>query len=398
MQTVMPPASAMRPTPFQKPMSSGVGNASVWAPVGAAQPKFEGGALFNVLSSFDFIEAGKSTVLHNQMIYGSCIASRLVAAASRSGNEVWEHAVRDVMGWGFWFYATPMLHRILLKSFAPKDIKDLVIQKNQPPTATGVLGKLKWLNWQINPLSRWNISTTNQLNQRLEQSLTMLRSHYATPETQALTKAREVLSQALAHEEQASAGLLTKVRNSLLGSSGGAPLLNPEQQTAVESAFGAAGKELKGKQGSFFAQLHQTVKEEAKRSALSEAEQLLSAKDRILLSLNKTAQSKVPTDSSLHRLLNAETLIKASYQKAAKSRNLVAGVGLVLAVALLGFGIPLYNIYTTKKKMANGQKPQDPVQNDWSPVGFQQAGPGNRPINRYEAQSVSYPAYATQPR
>jgi hypothetical protein len=134
---------------------------------GGKSPQFAG-----VFSEFDFIDIGKSTMRHNQLIYGVCIVSRLLAASKRSWNEVREHAFRDLFGWAFWFYATPMILRGFLKALAPKDVQDVVIRRIPKPEQGGMLKKL---NWWINPLVNTEIATTEQIKERLSQAIHQLK-------------------------------------------------------------------------------------------------------------------------------------------------------------------------------------------------------------------------------
>lgn len=321
--------------------------------------RFRGNPLFNAFAEFDFVEVGKSSIRHNQVVYGICIVSRLIAAASRSWNEVREHAIRDLMGWTFWFYATPMLHRFLLKGFAPKDVKDLVIHTRPQPDASGVMGKLKLLNWYVNPLARWEIPTTVQLEQRLSQSLTMLGKNYETPEVEALLKTREAITKGFTVPEPVGEGFLQSMGRSI-------GKLNPfgsANHTTAEVIRERLGSELQGLSAgltppsqTLSERLQIAIGETLTAHGSSGPMKTARLKDELMLAINKIAQESATAESRLDVLLKAEELLKASYSKAIKSRNLVGGVGLVLAIVLLGVGIPLYNVYVTKMKVAAAKK------------------------------------------
>jgi hypothetical protein len=170
---------------------------------GGQSPKFAG-----VFSEFDFIDIGKSTMRHNQLIYGVCIVSRLLAASKRSWNEVREHAFRDIFGWTFWFYATPMILRGFLKALAPKDVQDVVI-RSVPEPAPGNF--LKKLNWMINPLANTEIATTEQIKERLSQAIHQIK--------ETAVKSPELANKA-ATAEKALESLMTKARIWRNGASG----------------------------------------------------------------------------------------------------------------------------------------------------------------------------------
>ncbi|MBY0404858.1 MAG: hypothetical protein K2X66_13240 [Cyanobacteria bacterium] len=204
--------------PFLGQCTTGFSNAS--------SPKFQGG-LFEALSEFDFTEAGKSTMRHNQLIYASCIVSRVLAASTRSWNEVREHALRDILGWTFWFYATPMIQRGFLKVFAPKDIKPMVIQNYPKPEGTGLWATLKRINWHINPLSRWNIPSSAQIEERMHQALGLLKKDSEGMAPEVLKKSEELIQKTFGKAKQfrnysSAFGLVVAI--ALLGI--GIPMLN----------------------------------------------------------------------------------------------------------------------------------------------------------------------------
>lgn len=128
------------------------------------------------LRTFDFEQVGKSTVRQNMLMYSLVIASRLIAAAKRgheagSYNEVREHALRDILGWTFWFFAAGQVQRLFLRFF-PAKYRDVVVQNpyRMDKTAQGVWPRLKErFKWEFNFLVRGKIPTAEQLEQRMEQ-------------------------------------------------------------------------------------------------------------------------------------------------------------------------------------------------------------------------------------
>lgn len=72
-----------------------------------AKPKFGFVSGPAILRAVDYASLGTSTVGQNMGIYGTVIASRLWQ--SRSPNERWENARRDVLGWYNWFMGSPII-------------------------------------------------------------------------------------------------------------------------------------------------------------------------------------------------------------------------------------------------------------------------------------------------
>jgi hypothetical protein len=134
-------------------------------------PQFQG-AFQNFANALDFEDMAASSFRHSQFIYTACILSRMIAARDRSWNEVREHGVRDILGWTFWFYAIPMVHRLFLAGFAPEDVKPVLLKANERPSgeaAKGIMGWLRKANWTINPLARWSVPSGNQIKERGKQ-------------------------------------------------------------------------------------------------------------------------------------------------------------------------------------------------------------------------------------
>lgn len=130
------------------------------------------------LKAFDFKEMAAANLTQIKLIYGLCILSRIYNASRRSKNEVREVTTRDSMGFTFWFFATPIIQRLFLKTLVPRHLREALVQKAAPPEATaGLRGKLSLLNYKLNPMSRWVIPSSQQIKDQMHQALeTMNRS------------------------------------------------------------------------------------------------------------------------------------------------------------------------------------------------------------------------------
>lgn len=198
-----------------------------------------GGQVFNspgLLRTFDFKTLGQAAIPQNQLIYMMVIASRAAVGMQRSRNEVREVLVRDLVGWSFWFYATPMVLRgyLALASANNPILKAALLQEKPKPNPQQFQGlrkgfeQLKALTWHINPLQRFNMPSPDQLKavknielHRLEASST------AALGDEGLRAARKALHEfydsAVMHRNIATAvGLILTI--GLLGF--GIPLLN----------------------------------------------------------------------------------------------------------------------------------------------------------------------------
>ncbi len=124
----------------------------------------------------DFQELASATINQIKVIYGLCIMSRILAASTRSKNEVREVATRDSMGFTFWFFATPMIQRLFLRFLSPKDLRPGLIVEKAKPAATGggLMNTLKRLSWEISPLARWEIPSAHQVKDRMAHALQAL--------------------------------------------------------------------------------------------------------------------------------------------------------------------------------------------------------------------------------
>lgn len=118
-------------------------------------------SLFNALG--DFKELGKTAVRNNQIIYAGVILSRMLF--SRSANEAWENARRDVLGWYFWFMGSPLMQTALVLGLVPaisKASKGLMVT---PMNQNASLGqKILWT--LSSPSKLWTIASDKQLHQR----------------------------------------------------------------------------------------------------------------------------------------------------------------------------------------------------------------------------------------
>ncbi len=140
-----------------------------------ASPRFGAGFSPNQVAGLakrlDFKEIGQSSLEQLQLIYGVCILWRWGAAwyrgqrtPTKSNNEIRETVLRDSLGFSFWFFATPILQRLFLKRLAPKDVSKSLLEKTANPDKSGVRGFFRNLNHQWNPLSRYAIPSSRQVN------------------------------------------------------------------------------------------------------------------------------------------------------------------------------------------------------------------------------------------
>jgi len=183
---------ALRPSLFPKALPT-PGTKPAAQPGSATQPNQAphfGGPVNSGLSTYqkllhkmDFRSFGTSYLNQIQVIYAGCIGWRLVAANERrkdsptkSWNEVRENALRDSMGYLFWFFATPMLQRGILsyvtKKHNPAIGNSLYEVNKEVANGKGFIGRLK--AW--NPLYRVDIPSSEQVKNQKEQALQHLRS------------------------------------------------------------------------------------------------------------------------------------------------------------------------------------------------------------------------------
>lgn len=134
-----------------------------------------------LLKHFDFAEIGNSHVKQIQLVYAACILWRLVAANERrkasptqSYNEIRESALRDSVGYAFWFFGTPLLQRAYLK-LIPEDYSKALIKKNpQDQAAKGILQRAKSALKQWNPITGYAIPSSEQIKDLRTQALQSL--------------------------------------------------------------------------------------------------------------------------------------------------------------------------------------------------------------------------------
>jgi hypothetical protein len=139
-------------------------------------------AISQVVRNLDFVRQGNSAFEQCKLIYGSCIGSRATIGAIRSGehdsfnpveqlgNEGNEVVRRDGLGWLFWFYATPMVQAATLLGLSAVgaikgDVRKILLTRNPEPES----GFWKKLNYQINPLVRYNIPKAPEIGDRIAQ-------------------------------------------------------------------------------------------------------------------------------------------------------------------------------------------------------------------------------------
>jgi hypothetical protein len=145
-------------------------------PQTANQPKFSGPCFNDIgkkaLNYVDFRELGSPHLDQIKIIYTCCILWRLVAANERrkatptkSWNEIRESMFRDFVGFMFWFFGTPTLQRAFLGLTTSPEIRTSLIQHNQEKGSP--LRK-------FNPLYNWDIPTSEQVKEQMEQALAAL--------------------------------------------------------------------------------------------------------------------------------------------------------------------------------------------------------------------------------
>lgn len=134
--------------------------------------------------AIDFQNFGQTVVNQVKIIYGAIILSRILAASKRSKNEVRETIVRDGSGFAFYLFTVPMLERLLLKAI-DSDYKLGLIQKRPQPQGSGITGSLSKLNYALNPIYRWDIRSSRQIRDQLDQVLHRLEKSGHGPESAA---------------------------------------------------------------------------------------------------------------------------------------------------------------------------------------------------------------------
>lgn len=176
----------------------------------------------NVLKYLDFKTIGASHVNQIQIIYASCIAWRLLAAnerrkasPSKSWNEIRESAMRDSVGYAFWFFGTPIIQRLYLGAMAPKNIRNSLIlaTKADPNDKSSKLWR--WIK-QYNPITGQSIPTSEQVKDLRAQALLDLKNANISEASNEFHKVEQQYSNLLKHRNLATGiGLLSTI--ALLG-------------------------------------------------------------------------------------------------------------------------------------------------------------------------------------
>jgi hypothetical protein len=155
------------------------------APVFQPPSLYQPSVLSKAMNPLDFHSLGASAAKQNMIIYTCVILSRIAAASQRSWNEVQEVITRDSIGFSVWFFATPVLHRMALlglKHFGPEETRPIAAsmfhdgyadmsREAKEAAFKGPLGFIKHLNKRFNPLSRYDIVSAGQIEERINHVL-----------------------------------------------------------------------------------------------------------------------------------------------------------------------------------------------------------------------------------
>jgi len=138
-----------------------------------------------LLKTFDFRSLGTTTLVQAQVIYTSCILSRIFNGYKRSPNDLRENTIRDSLGWTAWFYGVPILQRVFLSTFAPKPYRQALLPvapKAFAEVLHPTLGqRLKQINWACNPLVRLALPTLQQVKDQSTLALARLEDSGVAP-------------------------------------------------------------------------------------------------------------------------------------------------------------------------------------------------------------------------
>ncbi|WP_303672532.1 hypothetical protein [Vampirovibrio chlorellavorus] len=181
------------------------------APTGLKQvpPKIS-----KALQYFDFRDLGFSHVGQIQLVYAGCILWRLIAAnerrkasPSQSWNEIRESALRDSVGYAFWFFGTPTLQRLYLKVFPSQEMEKALIQPNRN-NETGLWATLK--KW--NPISGYAIPTSEQVRDMKTQAIARLENASIEKSSGNFQRVEKYYKKLLHHRNMATGmGLLSTI-------------------------------------------------------------------------------------------------------------------------------------------------------------------------------------------
>ncbi len=201
---------SQHPTGTRKAAHSAVQFGSA-APTGLKQvpPKIS-----KALQYFDFRDLGFSHVGQIQLVYAGCILWRLIAAnerrkasPSQSWNEIRESALRDSVGYAFWFFGTPTLQRLYLKVFPSKEMEKALIQPTRN-NETGAWATLK--KW--NPISGYAIPTSEQVRDMKTQAIARLKTAEIEKSSENFQRVEKYYKRLLHHRNIATGmGLLSTI-------------------------------------------------------------------------------------------------------------------------------------------------------------------------------------------
>lgn len=207
---VIPAKPPLKTLPFAPSLRFGASSASIVKLPGQGTP----GIGRKLLNYMDFKELNNSHVNQIQIVYLACIAWRLVAANERrkasdtkSWNEIRESALRDTVGFAFWFFATPLIQRGYLKWVGWKhpQLKAALIQKvalpDDPKAKKSFLQSLK----AMNPLTSLKIPSSDQVNDWMEQAKLGLEQQGVKPSDLGYVQTEKFYKQLLMHRNIATA-------------------------------------------------------------------------------------------------------------------------------------------------------------------------------------------------
>lgn len=146
----------------------------------------------------DFRNLGETTVNMIKLMYGMVIASRIVAAGTRSWNEMREAATRDIMGYSFWLFLVPILQRAtILLGQKDTDYKNALLRKTAQPTGEGLKASIKKLMWH-NPTVKYQITSSQEIKDWTAQTMKYLERQGHSKDSEAVQKATQYFEKLLA--------------------------------------------------------------------------------------------------------------------------------------------------------------------------------------------------------
>lgn len=173
------------------------------------------------LKHFDFREVGASPVNQIQLIYAACILWRLLAANERrkasptkSWNEIRESALRDSVGYAFWFFGTPTLQRLYLAT-VPKEYQKALIQESPGRVAKSPANgwqHMKEMMRKWNPITGYAIPTSEQVKDLKAQAINDLKALKLPTSHENFQKVDNYYKKLLTHRNMATGiGLLSTI-------------------------------------------------------------------------------------------------------------------------------------------------------------------------------------------